>query len=507
MKKIINEKLPAEWAISKLSDIAHINMGQSPSSDTYNLEGVGLPFFQGKAEFGDIYPKVQKFCSSPLKTAEKDDILISVRAPIGPTNLAPQKCCIGRGLASIKTFGNISHRYLLYYLRLIEKEIVELGTGTTFKAVSKSNIENIDIIIPPLEEQNAIVARVEELFSELDNASLKLNELIIKLNIHKQSFFKSIFSEGIAFKKQEFTPLKDISTIVGGVTKGRDLINRETVDLPYLRVANVQDGYLDLSEVKTITVLPSDKEKYRLEHGDILYTEGGDRDKLGRGTVWKGEIKDCIHQNHVFRARLSTPNFDAKYISYYSQSKNAKDYFYINGKQTTNLASINITILSNLLIPVCPIEDQVKIVEKIDYYISIYNYAKCRMQEAIQDITILKHGVLTKAYTGQLLSPINTSSIEELFKVIEMEKNEQLQNSKKREKPLQRVARKASQGQTIMQVLTNAVTPLSAKAVWEKSIYKGNIELFYGELKKLQHLVIEERKGFLSLKKQNQDEN
>lgn len=505
MRKKTVEELPSGWVISKLSDIASINMGQSPPSDTYNFEGIGLPFFQGKAEFGEIYPEVKKYCSAPLKVADKDDILISVRAPIGPTNLAPQRCCIGRGLASIKTFGNISHRYILYYLRLIEKEIIELGTGSTFKAVSKTNIENIEIVIPSLEIQNAIVSKIEELFSELDNASLRLNELIPKLDIYKQSFFKWTFNDQTIFSKKDFMLLKDICAIAGGVTKGRNLTEKETIELPYLRVANVQDGYLDLTEVKTISVLLSDKEKYRLQYGDILYTEGGDRDKLGRGTVWKDEVKDCIHQNHVFRARLSTTDFDARYISYYSQSKDAKDYFFVNGKQTTNLASINISILSSLPIPICSIEDQLRIVEKIDYYLSIYSYSKTNIQQSLQEIKILKNSILTKAYTGKLISIASKHSVDELFKVIEMEKNTQSQNSKPKKSSGKK--ENTNQGKTIIQILTDAQAPLSAKSIWEKSTSKGNIELFYAELKKIQHLVTEQKKGFLSLKNQNQYEN
>ena len=115
-----------------------------------------------------------------------------------------------------------------------------------------------------------------------------------------------------------------------------------------------------MRQIKTIEVLPSDKEKYQLLYGDILYTEGGDKDKLGRGTIWKNEIKNCIHQNHIFRAidHLSK-DFNSKYIAYYSQTRTAKNYFFKHGKRTTNLASINLTILSNLpLFPLCTIKEQ-----------------------------------------------------------------------------------------------------------------------------------------------------
>jgi type I restriction enzyme S subunit len=119
----------------------------------------------------------------------------------------------------------------------------------------------------------------------------------------------------------EISRLGNFADIIGGVTKGRKLEGKKTIELPYLRVANVQDGYLDLKVIKTIQVLPDDLEKYRLLEGDVLYTEGGDKDKLGRGTIWKNEIDNCIHQNHVFRARLFKELTLPSFIAYYSQTQ------------------------------------------------------------------------------------------------------------------------------------------------------------------------------------------
>ena len=130
--------------------------------------------------------------------------------------------------------------------------------------------------------------------------------------------------------------LVNISNIAGGVTKGRKLGNRPTIMLPYLRVANVQDGYLDLTEIKEIGVLPEDLAKYNLEYGDILFTEGGDRDKLGRGTIWRNNIENCIHQNHVYRARLYDSNISCDYISLVTKCEYAKAYFFANASQTVN---------------------------------------------------------------------------------------------------------------------------------------------------------------------------
>jgi type I restriction enzyme S subunit len=135
--------------------------------------------------------------------------------------------------------------------------------------------------------------------------------------------------------------LSDVCQVKGGVTKGRKLSGKETIMLPYLRVANVQDGFLDLTEIKKIEVLQEDLEKYRLKDGDVLFTEGGDRDKLGRGSVWRGEISDCIHQNHIFRARVLSKEVTANFISLVSKSDFSKGYFFDNASQTVLFFTIN----------------------------------------------------------------------------------------------------------------------------------------------------------------------
>ena len=110
-----------------LGKVSTITMGQSPPSDTYNTEGIGLPFFQGKSDFSSVYPSVRVYCSKPKKTAQPNDILISVRAPVGATNIADSKCCIGRGLAAIAALPNVTfYKYLFYFLRCHEKKIEEL---------------------------------------------------------------------------------------------------------------------------------------------------------------------------------------------------------------------------------------------------------------------------------------------------------------------------------------------------------------------------------------------
>src|SRR6266545_3831052 len=138
-------------------------MGQSPPGETYNRQQIGLPFFQGKAEFGDESPIAVKWCSKPTRTAEPGDILLSVRAPVGPTNIASEKCCIGRGLAAIRAKPEFALTgYLQYFFKYFEDEIASKGVGSTFTAINKNDISRLKITLPPLAEQERIVCLLDE---------------------------------------------------------------------------------------------------------------------------------------------------------------------------------------------------------------------------------------------------------------------------------------------------------------------------------------------------------
>ena len=168
-------------------------MGQSPPSEAYNQSREGLPFFQGKAEFGDLYPTINKYCSRPKKIAGRDTILLSIRAPVGPTNLAPVECCIGRGLAAIHPYKEIDPRFVLYILRSIEHSIASKGTGSTFTAIGKDFLEHLEFNLPPLGEQNRIVTKIEELFSKLDKGIEGLKTAQAQLKVYRQAVLKHAF--------------------------------------------------------------------------------------------------------------------------------------------------------------------------------------------------------------------------------------------------------------------------------------------------------------------------
>jgi len=152
MKVFFPEKFDDGWKLLNLDEVADIVMGQSPPSSSYNLNKDGLPFFQGKKEFGDMYPAVIKYCSEPKKTAEKNDTLLSVRAPVGPVNMAKEKSCIGRGLAAIRSKGDLNSEFIYYFMKGNEYNIARSGRGSTFDAISGKDIKKIKIPVPPNKE-------------------------------------------------------------------------------------------------------------------------------------------------------------------------------------------------------------------------------------------------------------------------------------------------------------------------------------------------------------------
>lgn len=186
--------LPERWVSQTLQDAALVVMGQSPPGHAYNESGSGLPFFQGKAEFGVLYPAVKKWSTMGNKVAEPGDILLSVRAPVGPTNIAPVQCIIGRGLAAIRAKPHVDQTFLLWSLRNFEEQISSRGTGTTFDSISGDSLRSQTINIPPKAEQQRIVAILEEQLSRLDAAISSIRNVREKAAQFRRSLLHTAFS-------------------------------------------------------------------------------------------------------------------------------------------------------------------------------------------------------------------------------------------------------------------------------------------------------------------------
>ena len=168
------------WSVEKLADATEVIMGQSPSGNSYNSKKEGIPFFQGKAEFGIKYPSVKKWTTKPTKIALSGDTLISVRAPVGTANMSNIGCCIGRGLSAIRVKNKVNQEFLFRLLELLEKYIASKGTGSTFKAISGKDLKSIEIIVPPIEFQEEFAKRIqliESIQSKQQSSTKEINTL------------------------------------------------------------------------------------------------------------------------------------------------------------------------------------------------------------------------------------------------------------------------------------------------------------------------------------------
>lgn len=379
-----------------LKDIATIIAGQSPESKYYNTSGDGLPFFQGKADFGPLYPEIKNYCSQPTKIAEKDDILLSVRAPVGPTNLAPCKVCIGRGLTAIRPNSNICLKYLLYFFRYYEAQLQKSGTGTTFKAITQNVIKNIEVPVPDLTEQKRIVSKIEELFSRLDASVAELQNAKEKLKVYRQAVYSSVY-DGV----RDLQPITSFFEITGGLTKNSRR-NELPLQMPYLRVANVYYNQLDLSEIKEIGVTEQEIDRCLLEKNDLLLVEGnGSKSQIGRVAIWNGQIPKCLHQNHIVKGR-PLGNMLSEYALYYLISNEGRKQIVNIAKSTSGLYTLSTNKIKGLKIPYCDLNTQKKILDNVKEKLSVYDSIEQTIDASIHQEAALRQSILKQAFEGNL---------------------------------------------------------------------------------------------------------
>lgn len=193
-----------------------------------------------------------------------------------------------------------------------------------------------------------------------------------------------------------------IASLKGGITVDKNKTSSDFIKVPYLRVANVQRGHLDLTEIKEILATKQKIDQLLLKRNDILFNEGGDIDKLGRGWIWEEQLAECIHQNHVFRARLFLLNVEAKFVSWWGNTF-GRDYFLREGKQTTNLASINLTKLSCFPVPLPSHQEQTQIVSEIERRLSIADEVEQQININLKRAERLRQAILKKAFSGRLV--------------------------------------------------------------------------------------------------------
>ncbi|MDT9002330.1 restriction endonuclease subunit S [Paucibacter sp. APW11] len=346
---------------------------------------------------------------------EANDLLLTIVGTIGRVAVVPKDAppfALQRSVAVLRPMQGVSTRYLAYALASpnVQQHFLDTAKGTAQKGIYLKALGALELLIAPPAEQTRIADHLDTLLARIKACNDHLDAIPGLLKRFRQAVLDAATLGNLTADWREvncsepWTPvsLRDIAQVIGGVTKDSKKQSVADEEVPYLRVANVQRGYLDLAEIKTIRVPKAKLESLLLQPGDILFNEGGDLDKLGRGWIWEGQITRCTFQNHVFRARLLDPRNEPKFISWWGNSRGL-DYFIRSGKQTTNLASINKTMLEALPISLPSPEEQKEIVRCVETLFGIADRIEVRYLAAKSLANRLAPQSLAKAFRGDLL--------------------------------------------------------------------------------------------------------
>jgi len=393
-------KVPRDWDVVKLgnADLSRIIMGQSPPSNTYNDEGIGLPFLQGKMEFGEIYPSPKMYCSQPMKTAEPNDILISVRAPVGDVNIASFKLCIGRGLAAIRfNLDKADFRFYFYYFQKIKRYLENLGKGSTFKAVTKEDLENLKIPLPPLPEQQ----KIAEVLSTIDSAIQKINEGIERAERIKKGLMKELLSGKVRVKEENgsltFWREKEFKeTEIGKVPRDWDVVRlgdkKITIFLksgstPSKKVSEYWGGNIpfvtqaDMTKVLRYLYDTSSKiTQLALEDCGLNLVPENSVLLSMYGTIGKvviNKVSVAVSQN--IAAIVPNKEIVSEEYLFYTLQKNS--YQLQQKAKTITLKHLDIKIVKQILIPLPPLQEQQKIAEILSQWDKIIEMKKAKKEK------------------------------------------------------------------------------------------------------------------------------
>ncbi|MFA0448540.1 restriction endonuclease subunit S [Vibrio breoganii] len=559
MKANKTGSLPDGWIETTLGEAFIWGSGGTPKRSTAAYYGGSIPWLIIKdLNDGYVFDAEDTITqlgleNSSAKWVEPDSILIAMYGSIGKLGIATRRMTTNQAIAFTHP-GLVNGKYLFYYLRSVRSQLNNQGKGIAQKNISQTVLNAFPFILAPRSAQDAIVDKIEELFSHIDAGVEGLQQAKAKLQQYRQSVLKDAVTGKLtdqwreqnadklepaehllerilderranweaeqlkAFEEKGKTPKNDkwkdkykeplvpeiddvpeipaewrylrleaLAAIQGGITVDAKRKHENTTSLPYLRVANVQRGYLDLSEIKDIRVPNEKLDSLLLENGDILFNEGGDRDKLGRGWVWRSEIDKCTYQNHVFRARLFSSDIVSEFVSIFGNTI-GKEYFIKQGKQTTNLASINKTKLSAFPVPVCSAAEMIEIMEIVDSKVSKTDRMIQEVDSQLKRAKSLKSSVLAKAFSGQLVKHTGVEeTAEQLLEKIRLEKGQAEQKAKlAKKKPTVRA--KKMKRRPILDVLMESKKALNVDELFELSGFQGEVtpevvEEFYQELK------------------------
>lgn len=420
-------KVPAQWDTIRLKRVFSVVGGSTPESGIpEHWDGDILwvtPEDLGDLDASEILSTRRRItetgyssCGTTLVPA--GSLVLSTRAPIGHLAIAGRDLCTNQGCRSLVFRRDSSRRFFFFQLIAARPELQSMGQGSTFRELAKDKLEDMLIAEPPEDEQRAIAAFLDRETARID-ALVSKKERLIELLQEKRTALVSravtkgldpnvpMKHSGVEWLEQipghwEVKPLKALSQLQTGLTLGKKYHDRSLINRPYLRVANVQDGYLDLDDIAEIELRASDAVRYELREGDVLMTEGGDFDKLGRGYVWEGQVAHCLHQNHIFAVRPLADLLIPRYLALVLSSGYGRAYFTATSKQSTNLASTNSTKLRNMPMPAPSVAEQDAVIAFSDRETARIDTLIAKIREAMDRLKELRTALISAAVTGKI---------------------------------------------------------------------------------------------------------
>lgn len=410
-------EVPMGWEVKCLKRVAALinkKVAASDMAQTLSLENIES--WTGKL----VFPENSQVLESDLQEFQPQDVLFcKLRPYLAKVHLAINSgACVGE-LLVLRSNEEILPKYLFH--RLLSEPFITIVNSSTYGSkMPRANWEFISqmaIAIPPKEEQEAIASFLDDKTAQLDQLITQKQEMLELLREERAALINHAVAKGLDAAAPlrdsgvewlgevpahwEVKKLKWIAEIQGGIalSAGKKLEN--PVTLPYLRVANVQDGYLDLSEVKTVEVEAEQVARYTLHKGDLLMNEGGDNDKLGRGCVWHGEIEPCLHQNHVFAVRLFN-GYNPEWLNLITVTEGARTHFMTRAKQSTNLASISSSNIKELPVLLPPVAEQQEIMALVAEETARVAKATDAINQEIALLQEYRAALIAEAVTGQL---------------------------------------------------------------------------------------------------------
>jgi type I restriction enzyme S subunit len=399
-------KLPDGWEIKRLDEIADVVMGQSPPGSSYNERGEGQPFFQGKTEFGEVYPTVRKYTTAGNKFAKAGDILMSVRAPVGPTNIADIDCVIGRGLAAIRAKSVVSQSYLRWSLKHLEIDIQSKGTGTTFDAITGETLRGTLVALPPMAEQHKIVELLEDHLSRLDAAITDVKQAKTKAAQFRKSLLLSLMSSDYAGSSSHWTrtTLGNVCNLIAGKTppsleRSIDGIDDSSRTVPFYKVGdmNLHSEFLCESRLYLSAKQVEDRKLFILPIGSVVFPKAGGAIATNKKRVIS--VPGPIDLNCM--AAIPIQGTNPKYLSWWFQSINLSSY-----ADGSILPQLSKGKMSEIPVDWPNLKLQEEIVLKLENSLS-KNSEATKLAEVIEaNSSALRRSLLQAAFTGQLTKEV-----------------------------------------------------------------------------------------------------